>query len=74
MITSQLESGDLKAGDPIPSENEFVSALGISRMTINRAMRELSNEGLLKRTRGIGTFVAEEKFPGDFMSVHNIAD
>lgn len=74
MITTQLESGDLKAGDPIPSENEFVNALGISRMTVNRAMRELSNEGLLKRTRGIGTFVAEEKFPGDFMSVHNIAD
>lgn len=74
LITHQIKEGTLKPGDPIPSENELVQGLKFSRMTVNRAMRELSVEGVLTRTRGIGTFVAEPKHPGDFMEIHNIAD
>lgn len=34
---------------------------GFSRMTINRALRELTDEGVLVRLQGVGTFVAEPK-------------
>ena len=42
----------------VPSENALVARLGVSRMTVNRALRELSHEGRLFRVQGVGTFVA----------------
>lgn len=45
----------------IESEAELVTALNVSRMTVNRAIRELSSEGLLNRIQGKGTFVLEKK-------------
>ncbi|MCQ4034039.1 GntR family transcriptional regulator, partial [Klebsiella pneumoniae] len=47
--------------ESIPSEAELVAQFGFSRMTINRALRELTDEGLLVRLQGVGTFVAEPK-------------
>ena len=46
---------------PNSSEAELVAQFGFSRMTINRALRELTDEGLLVRLQGVGTFVAEPK-------------
>lgn len=42
----------------MPSEAELVARFGVSRMTVNRAMRELQAEGLVMRTQGVGTFAA----------------
>ncbi|NWD59606.1 UTRA domain-containing protein, partial [Pseudomonas veronii] len=42
--------------------------------TINRALRELTAEGLLVRMQGVGTFVAEPKSQSALFEVHNIAD
>lgn len=74
IISQGLTNGTLTPGAPVPSENELVDALGLSRMTVNRAMRELTTAGLLTRVRGIGTFIAEPKAPGALMEVRNIAD
>ncbi|RCI70781.1 histidine utilization repressor, partial [Pseudomonas aeruginosa] len=52
----------------------LVSQLGFSRMTINRALRELTSDGLLVRMQGVGTFVAEPKGQSALFEVHNIAD
>jgi len=57
----------------VPSEAEFVSALGVSRMTANRALRELTAEGVLLRRQGVGTFVAEKKAHSALFEVHDIA-
>ena len=43
----------------LPSENALVPQFHVSRMTVNRAMRELANENLIRRVPGVGTFVAE---------------
>ncbi len=43
-------------------------------MTINRALRELANEGVLTRVQGLGTFVAEGKGHTSTFEVRNIAD
>lgn len=48
-VQDQLRAGVWKPGDLISSENQLVQELGISRMTVNRALRELTEEGHLVR-------------------------
>lgn len=58
-IKSHISSGAWKPGDPVPSEAVLMKQFGISRMTVNRALRELTAEGLVRREQGVGSFVAE---------------
>jgi GntR family histidine utilization transcriptional repressor len=53
-----LAGGRWPAGALMPSEAELVAHFGVSRMTVNRAIRELQAEGLVERTQGVGTFAA----------------
>jgi GntR family histidine utilization transcriptional repressor len=59
MIIDQISSGKLRPLDRVPSENELVESMRVSRMTANRALRELNNEGYVERIAGRGTFVAD---------------
>ncbi|MFC9894190.1 histidine utilization repressor [Nocardia sp. NPDC127579] len=74
LVITQIKSGSWAEGDQLPSENQFVAALGLSRMTINRALRELTAEGLIVRHTGVGSFVAGTKAPSPLFEVRNIAD
>lgn len=58
----------------VPSENALVGRLGISRMTVNRALRELSREGCLYRVQGVGTFVAAGQPQAAFLGVRSMAE
>ena len=73
-ILKKLERGDLVPNSRVPSENELVAALNVSRMTANRALKELAAEGLLVRVAGVGTFVAEAQTKGHLVEVRNIAE
>ncbi|MCL4699441.1 MAG: histidine utilization repressor [Burkholderiaceae bacterium] len=53
-----LAAGRWPPGALMPSEAELVAGFGVSRMTVNRALRELQSEGLVTRTQGVGTFAA----------------
>lgn len=70
-IKSQIESGQWKVGDRIPSENQLSQDFAVSRMTARRAVQELADERLLVRSPGLGTFVAE---PQAITPVLEIAD
>lgn len=61
IIREQIVGGDLKPGDVIPSERELSERYGVSRMTARQSIVELTNEGLLYRRQGKGTFVALPK-------------
>jgi GntR family histidine utilization transcriptional repressor len=74
MIAERIAAGAWQAGDRISSEAELVKALGVSRMTINRALRELTMEGVLTRVQGVGTFVASPKPQAALFEVRNIAE
>jgi GntR family histidine utilization transcriptional repressor len=74
MIAERIAAGAWHAGDRISSEAELVKALGVSRMTINRALRELTMEGVLTRVQGVGTFVASPKPQAALFEVRNIAE
>ena len=73
-VRSRVDAGEWQPDHRVPSENEFVDMLGISRMTVNRALRELAAEGVVVRIRGKGSFVAPKKRSSLFQSVPNIAD
>lgn len=73
-ILSQIDSGTWPVNHRLPSEHELVAQFGFSRMTINRALRELTDEGRLVRLQGVGTFVAPPKTHSALFEVHSIAD
>ncbi len=61
-----------KTGEQVPSENELVKACHISRMTARKALEELCAEGIIVRTQGKGSFVAEEKQQTSILQIKNI--
>jgi len=73
-IEDQIRSGSWKPDNRIPSENNLVESLGVSRMTVNRALRELTAAGHLIRLQGVGTFVAKQKPQAELMEIKSIAD
>lgn len=74
LILDKIHSGAWPPKQRVPSENELVSELGVSKMTANRALRELANEGELVRIQGVGSFVADRKGYSDLFEVRNIAE
>ena len=74
LIIRRISTGELRPRDRVPSENELVDSTGVSRMTANRALRELNDEGYVDRVAGVGTFVADFKAASHVLEVRNIAD
>ncbi len=58
-LKAELARGRWPPGALMPSEAELVAKFGVSRMTVNRALRELQAEGLVERLQGAGTFAAQ---------------
>jgi GntR family histidine utilization transcriptional repressor len=73
-ILAQIRSGTLAPGSLVPSENQLVTKFGVSRMTANRALRELTHDGYLDRVPGVGTFVNEVPHQSSLIELRNIAD
>jgi GntR family transcriptional regulator len=60
-IAELILSGKLLPETKIQSERDFSEDLGVSRMTVRRAITELVSEGLLERKHGSGTYVAKPR-------------
>ena len=73
-LTAQIAAGHWKEGDVIPSEQALVKQFAESRMTVNRAVRELTDEAVLTRLQGSGTFVAPQKVQATLLEIKSIAD
>jgi GntR family transcriptional regulator len=70
-IADLILSGKLKPESKIQSEREFSEDLGVSRMTVRKALTELVNEGLLERKHGSGTYVAKPKITYESVEMVN---
>lgn len=57
----KINTGTLKAGDKLPAEIKISQKYGYSRMTINKAMKNLEKKGYVFRIAGRGTFVKEKR-------------
>jgi GntR family histidine utilization transcriptional repressor len=73
-ILANIGSGKWAAATRVPSESEIVKTFGISRMTANRALNELRDEGVLVRVAGVGSFVAERQARAHPLEIRGIAD
>jgi GntR family histidine utilization transcriptional repressor len=69
-----LAAGRWPPGTLMPSEAELVSRFGVSRMTVNRALRELQAEGLVERAQGVGTFAAPLHKVSSQLTIHDLHD
>ena len=74
LIIGRISNGDLRPQDRVPSENELVESMNVSRMTANRALRDLHAEGYVDRIAGRGTFVSDFRARSHVLEVQNIAD
>lgn len=61
-IEEQIEQGNFKENEKIPTEEEFTKITGLTRPTIRQALQNLVNQGYLSRKRGLGTFVSKPTF------------
>lgn len=73
-ILDNIGSGKWAAAARVPSESEIVKSFGISRMTANRALRELRDEGVLLRVAGVGSFVADQQARAHPLEIRGIAE
>ncbi len=58
-LKTGLSQGRWPPGSIMPSEAALVGQFSVSRMTVNRALKELQNEGLVDRVQGVGTFASQ---------------
>lgn len=73
-LLGEIQAGHWREGEAIPSEQALAKQFGVSRMTVNRAVRELTDEQILSRIQGSGTYVAQQKYQATLVEIKNIAD
>lgn len=61
LIRARIESGELRPGDPIPSQNWIIQNYGVARQTAHNALRLLVDEGLVVIVPGVGALVARRR-------------
>ncbi|WP_445157775.1 histidine utilization repressor [Halomonas sp. E14] len=73
-LLERIHSGEWPAHHQIPPEERLARDFGVSRMTANKAIRDLVQQGYLTRQPGLGTFVTDRKAESSLVDVHNIAE
>jgi len=61
LLRGEIVAGRWAVDEKLPSERELCEAFDLSRTTVREAIDALVNEGLLRREKGRGTFVASPK-------------
>lgn len=56
-LEQAIEAGAWQAGEALPSERNLAEALDVSRITARKALDRLAELGLIRRSRGSGTFI-----------------
>jgi DNA-binding transcriptional MocR family regulator len=68
-VERMVAEGSLGPGDMLPTQAELAAAVGISLITVRRALEELERAGRVRRHQGVGTFLARPRIitePGRF--------
>ena len=64
VLFRKINSGELKAGDSLPSQSELCDQFGVSRTVIRQALNELENDGRIIQHKGRVAQVKEPKITG----------
>lgn len=73
-LLDKISHGQMQSGDRVPSENQLAQIYQVSRMTARRALTELVDEGILARSQGLGTFVADHRPMSSMLEIRSIQD
>lgn len=73
-LLDKIHSGEWQSNHQIPPEEQLARDFGVSRMTANKAIRDLVQKGYLTRQPGLGTFVTDRKAESSLVEVYNIAE
>lgn len=71
-IEKRILSGEWRPGDRIPFEHELMAQYGCARMTVNKAIASLAEEGLIVRRRRAGSFVAQPRIHSVMLEIPDI--
>jgi len=80
VIAKQIEAGDFKPGDVLPSETLMAKSFNVSRTVVREALARLKFEGIIQSKRGSGPVVCAEgarkifTLPAEFVSAENKAN
>lgn len=73
-LLEQIRNDFWPANHQIPPEEQLARDFSVSRMTANKAIRDLVQQGYLTRQPGLGTFVTDRKAESSLVEVQNIAE
>lgn len=73
-VRDKIVRGLWPPGYRIPFETEMAEHYGVSRMTVNKALGQLTRDGLLERRRKLGTLVAAPRMQTAVMAIANIGE
>lgn len=68
-IIKNIENGNFKIGDQIPTEKNLAEKFNVSRMTVNKALSSLANKRIINRISGKGSFVSKVRFDKQIKSI-----
>lgn len=68
-LEQQIASKKLRPGEVLPTEEQLCVAYAVSRITVRRALDELSAKRLVVRRRGVGTFVSDASYSNRLSSM-----
>src|SRR5665213_2057356 len=73
-LRERIESGEFSIDEPLPSEQELCRTYRVSRITVRRAVSELTRLGLVSRRQGSGTYVTRPQRHGKSLSLVGTLD
>ena len=74
LLRSSIEDGTYRPGDKLPSENELIEQLNVSRVTVRAALAQLVRENLVVKRQGKGTFVRPRTYRESVFSNGSFTD
>jgi len=74
LMRQKIESQQWRLGEQIPTLDELEKEYKVSRITLRSALNQLEGFGVIRRTRGLGTFVAKDLSEERWFKVANTLD
>ncbi|MES2972714.1 MAG: FadR/GntR family transcriptional regulator [Pseudomonadota bacterium] len=65
-LAASIREGQIQRGEKLPTEAEIMSRFDVSRTVVREALSKLQASGLVETRHGIGTFVLQQREPGNF--------
>lgn len=74
LIREKIFSGELREGDKLPTEIEFMKEFEVSRPTLRQAIANLNRDGLIDIKRGYGTFIKTQDFEEPVLGIRSYSE